>query len=146
MKKLILTLLILSSLDVFASEIRVENCEVYGISLNSVYSMKTYANGSIKVFEVNMEEPAAAPVGVAISIIKGDGLSNFESTCRYIPGLAGVDVIGAKSKYDKLHNTIKLTMNASQTDVNGIAKSKVLTIFINKDVTSEADLVKAVLK
>ncbi len=146
MKRIVLTLLILSSLDALAFDLRVESCEDYGISLNNVYSMKIYANGSVKMFEVNTEEPAGAPVGVAIASIKGDALSSFESICRYIPGLAGVDVTGAKSKYDKLQNTIKLTMKASQTDVNGTAKSKVLTIFINKSISSEAGIVKAVLK
>jgi hypothetical protein len=108
--------------------------------------MKTYGNSTIKVFEIDMIEPAAAPVGVAIAINRGDDLSNMESFCRYVPGLSAVNVTGAKSKYDKATGNLTLTLLASQTDEDGVAQSKVLTILVNKGSNSEADLVKASLK
>lgn len=144
MKIIIAILLTLSSINAFAAP--VTSCAEYSVSLNSVYSMKTYANGSVKVFEIDMVEPAAAPVGVAIAIDRGDDLSTMESFCRFIPGLSGADVTRAKSKYDKTTNTITLTLNVSQSDENGVAKPKVLAISINKGASQEADLVKAVLK
>lgn len=146
MKTIVATLLTLSSLNVFAADMDVTSCADYSVSLNSVYSMKTYASGSVKVFEVDMEEPAAAPAGVAIAIDRGNDLSAMESFCRYIPGLSSVDVAGAKSKYDKSTNTITLTLKAGQTDENGVSISKVLTVSINKGAVQEVDLVKAVLK
>lgn len=146
MNNIVAGLIIFSCVNVFARNIDVTSCADYSVSLNSVYSMKTYSNGSVKVFEIDMEEPAAAPAGVAIAIDRGDDLSTMESFCRYIPGFSSVDVKRTKSNYDKLTNTIYLKLAATQTDKNGGAKPKLLTISIHKGAKAEADLVKAVLK
>lgn len=146
MKKLIAALLALTSINAFAANMTVTSCEDYSVSLNSVYSMKTYANSSVKVFEIDMIEPAAAPVGVAIAIDRGSNLADMESFCRFVPGLSSADVTGAKSKYDKATNILTLTFNVSQTNEDGISKAKVLTVVVNKGAASEENLVKASLK
>jgi hypothetical protein len=146
MKLIIATLLTFSSLYVFAADLTVTSCADYSVSLNSVYSMKTYANGSVKIFGIDMVEPAAAPAGVAIAIDRGDDLSTMESFCRYIPGFSSVDISSSRAKFNKSTNTLTLTLKASQTDKDGVAKSKVLTVSINKGASNEADLVKALLQ
>lgn len=145
MLKMITSLIVFSTLNAFASDVNVVSCSDYSVSLNSVYSMKTYANESIKIFEIDMEEPAAAPAGVAIAIDRGDDLSTAESFCRFIPGFSRVNVVGGKSKYNVATNILTLTLNAAKSDENGAPISKVLTITINKGALSEAELVKAKL-
>lgn len=146
MKMIVAASLALFSVNAFASDLKVTSCEDYSLSLNAVYSMKTYANGSVKVFEIDMIEPAAAPAGVAVAIDRGDDLSTLESFCRYIPGLSSADVPNTKSKYNAATNTITLTIKASQTNEDGISQPKVLTVVINKGASTEAGLVKASLK
>jgi hypothetical protein len=146
MKSMIAIFIALASINAFAMDMTVTSCEDYSVSLNSVYSMKTYANGSIKVFEIDMIEPAAAPVGVAIAIDRGTGLADWESFCRFVPGLSSVNVTKSKASYDKSSNVLTLTMNASQTNVDGVSTVKILTIVINKGAASEENLVKASLK
>ena len=145
MKKLIATLIALTSLNAFAADMTVTSCEDYSVSLNSVYSMKTYANGSVKVFEIDMIEPAAAPVGVAIAIDRGQGLADMESFCRFVPGLSSANVTGTKASYNKATNILTLTLNVRQSDADGVFKAKVLTVIVNKGAAEE-NLVKASIK
>ncbi len=145
MKKIIATLIALTSLNAFAADMTVTSCEDYSVSLNSVYSMKTYANGSVKVFEIDMIEPAAAPVGVAIAIDRGQGLADMESFCRFVPGLSSANVTGTKASYNKATNILTLTLNVRQSDADGVFKAKVLTVVVNKGA-SEENLVKASIK
>lgn len=147
MKKLLSTLALLISTQAFsATELSVGNCQENNISLNAIYSMKTFSNSSVKVFEVDMEEPASAPVGIAVAINRGTDLSNSEVFCRYIPGLSSAALAKVKSSFNANTNTIVLVMPASVSDGQGQVLDKTLTIMIKKGAKDEAGLVKASLK
>lgn len=92
-----------------------------------------------------MIEPAAAPVGVAIAIDRGQGLADMESFCRFVPGLSSANVTGTKASYNKATNILTLTLNVRQSDADGVFKAKVLTVVVNKGA-SEENLVKASIK
>ncbi len=147
MKKLllILSLSIITS-NVFANEVTTTSCEEYGANLNSVQSMKTYANKSIKIFEIDMIEPAIAPVGVAIAIDRGDDLSTLESFCRYVPGLSSANIASAKSIFNQATNVLKVTMKVTTLDFQGNSHDKTLILTIDKGASSEDNLVKAILR
>lgn len=150
MKVLLLSLVFtMASSVALATEItkvQVGSCDEFGVSLNSVYSMKMYSNTSVKVFGIDMIEPAAASFGVAIAIDRGYGLADMESFCRFIPYLSSADVQNAKSKFDVKNNILTLTISASQTNGMGTAVPKTLVIRIAKGATTEDGLVTADLK
>ncbi|HXH30116.1 MAG TPA: hypothetical protein VNJ01_04835 [Bacteriovoracaceae bacterium] len=129
-----------------AAGVSTSSCEDFGVTLNSVYSMKTYAQGSVKVFEVDLEEPASGSVGIAVAITRGEDLSSMETFCRFIPGLSSAKLSAVKSKYSAATDTLTLTMPASKTNELGVRMPKVLTVLIKKGAVAESDLVTAVLK
>lgn len=137
--------LILFSANVLAAPPEVRSCEDQGVTLNSVVSMRQFDGGAIKVFETDMIEPAAASVGLAIAIDRGDELSTMESFCRYVAGFSSVDLQGAIDSVDK-NNVLTLTMGSTQTDENGVSQPRSLTVTIDKAAAAEEDLVKAEAK
>ena len=139
-------ILLAVSMNSFAADVSVISCNEAEVSLNSVYSLKTYANGSIKLFGVDMLEPAASPIGLAVAIDRGDDLANMESFCRYIPGLSGMDLAFARSKYDPTKNALTIKIPVRSMDEDGGFSAKQLTVVVTKGATVEADLVKASLK
>lgn len=141
----ILAMLTLGKVSAASNILEVTSCKEAEVSLNHIYSMKLYANESVKVFEVVMGEPAAVPAGVAIAISRGDSLSNEEAYCRYVPFLTSVDLKRAKSEYNKANGVLTLVMPVRQQDAEGNAISKTLIIKINKSAASERDLVRAEL-
>ncbi|KHD89327.1 MAG: hypothetical protein OM95_04165 [Bdellovibrio sp. ArHS] len=144
MKNLILAFIVLSSLNARALESKVVACEDFGVALNNVHDMKRLNQGDIKIFEVDMIEPAAAPVGVAITISRGDEFSSMESFCRYVPGLVDVDLASLQVTQDE--ENYSLVLNVRQTNANDEVSAKKLTLAVNKKANSTAELVKANLE
>lgn len=129
-----------------ASALRVTSCEEANVNLNGVMEMRKYSNGQIKLFTVDQIEPAAAPVGIAVALDRGDDLSNMESYCRYVWGLSGAELSQAKSKYDKNTNALTVAVPVSyyRDDLKKFTGGT-LTLLITKGA-AENDIVNATLK
>jgi hypothetical protein len=138
MKNLFLKIAILGlSLPVLA--IDTNPCE--NIKLNNVESMKSYCNGSIKIFEIDNVEPADAPVGIAIAIDRGEDLSTQESFCRYIPYLTKANIQSTKSSYNQKTGILNLKVPATEMDEEGKKIRFRLSLKVDKSATSENNLV-----
>ena len=79
----------------------VGSCEERNVTLNQVQAMRQYANGSVKLFAIDQVEPAAAPVGIAVAIDRGEDLSELESFCRYVSGLSSAELRDASAVFDQ---------------------------------------------
>lgn len=125
----------------------VTSCEERNVSLNQVMAMRTFAQGSVKLFEIDQVEPAASPAGVAIAIDRGDDLATSESFCRFAGGLSSVDISKANAKFDqpKAALTVKVPVRRHTGDGNTFVNGT-LTLVITKGAAKEADLVSASVK
>ncbi|MGE0527871.1 MAG: hypothetical protein AB7G93_12485 [Bdellovibrionales bacterium] len=125
----------------------IQSCEDYGVSLNQVTQMRAYGNESIKVFAIDQVEPAAAAVGIAVTIDRGVDLSTAESFCRYVWGLSAADLKQARSEYDEITGLLTVEIPVqSFSDEAGDFVSGLLTLVINKGARSERGLVRATLR
>jgi len=112
------------------------------ISLNAVESLKSYSNGSIKVFKIDNEEPAGGNIGIAIAINRGESLDKEESFCRYVPYLSDANFKKIKSSYDDAHKVLTLSIPVIESDPETGKKSNFKMILkIDKRATDEKKLV-----
>lgn len=124
-----------------------KSCTEAGVTLNQVTAMRWFANGSVKLFAIDQEEPAAHPAGIALAIDRGDSLENEESYCRYVGGLASVDLEHAKASYDQAKALLTVEMAARKANEDGSSfLDTTLTLTIDKAAKAEAGLVKADIK
>ncbi len=114
MKFIVLSVFCFVSTLAFADQLSVESCEENQVSFTKVNAMKSYANGGIKIFEIDNVEPAGAPFGLVVTLNRGEFLSELESFCRYIPNLSGLDIATTKSSYDPSTNTLTLEMDSTR--------------------------------
>jgi hypothetical protein len=134
-------------LSMSANALSVTTCEEAGVTLNAVTEMKGYGNGRIKLFAADMIEPAAAPVGLAVTIDRGDDLSTMESYCRYVSGLSSLQLSKAQASYDRSRNILKLDIPARYFDAdNGKYAHTVLNVVVSPGAKDQAGLVEAKLK
>jgi hypothetical protein len=129
------------------AEISTQSCEDAGLVLNSVTAMRPFANGGIKLFAIDREEPAAMPAGVAVTIDRGDNLDNAESFCRYVSGLSSVDIAAADASYNdkKALLTVKIPVRLHNADADSFSNGT-LTLVIDKAAKKPGGLVKATAK
>ena len=130
-----------------ALAVEVGSCEERNVALNQVISMRTYANGSVKLFEIDQVEPAASPSGIAVAIDRGQDLADAESFCRYVFGLSSVDLAHATANFDQSRGvlSIKLPVKSYVPDTDQFIGGT-LTLEINKGAKAAAGLVAAQLR
>jgi hypothetical protein len=147
MKQLFTTLaLILAASAALATpELAVSDCKDDSIDLTSAVEMRTFGQGSINVFKTDRVEPAAAAVGLAVVVHRGDGLENYESFCKHISGLSDLDLKNAKATYSASTNTLGLTFEANMMNDDGEFPARTLTVKVVKGAR-EHDLVKATIR
>ena len=122
----------------------VASCEDRNVILNQVMAMRSYANGSVKLFAIDQEEPAAAPAGIAVAIDRGEDLATAESFCRYVGGLSSVDLDKARAQYNQAKGqlTIRIAVRQHDPDTDGF-NDKTLVLTIDKAARQEEALVRA---
>jgi hypothetical protein len=147
-----LSLLIVAVLAALAAspalaEVSNESCEDAGLVLNSVTALRPFANGGVKLFAIDREEPAAVPAGVAITIDRGNDLADAESFCRFVGGLSSVDIASADASYNdkKALLTVKIPVRLHNADADTF-KNGTLTLVIDKAAKKPGGLVKATAK
>lgn len=122
----------------------VTSCEERNVTLNQVLAMRPFAQGSVKLFSIDQEEPAASPAGVAVAIDRGDDLATAESFCRYVGGLSSVDLSKANARFDQAKATLTVKVPVRRSSGDGETFSRgTLTIVIRKGAAKEEDLVTA---
>lgn len=112
--------------EALASEVKVVPCSSLRLSLNRIENMQSYSNSQVKAFEIDLLEPAAAPVGVAIIVETGDDISNMRSDCRFIPGLFSVDFKTSTASQNSVTGFLVLEFNVTQSDAEGEIVPKIL--------------------
>lgn len=127
------------------AQLAVDDCKADAIDLTSVVEMRTFGKGSILLFKTDRIEPAAAAVGLAVVVHRGDGLENYESFCKHVSGVSDLDLKLAKTTYDAGTNALVVTTTAHQMDEEGEFPKRTLTVKIAKGAR-EADLVKATIR
>lgn len=131
----------------FAADISIDDCDKRNVALNQVQAMRPFANGSVKLFSIDQEEPAAVPAGIAVTIDRGDNLADAESFCRYVFGLSDVDLAKANAKFDQATAILSIDIAVRSHDPNtdnfvpGVLKLK-----INKSAKTPEALVSAALR
>jgi hypothetical protein len=96
------SVLVCSSAD--TKEIR--PCEDAGVGIASLVlpvtqNSRTFYNNRVAVFAIDMIEPAAGSMGVAIILPDVDDVSFGSSKCLVIKNFAFIDVVKVSSSYDK---------------------------------------------
>lgn len=131
----------------FAADISIDDCDARNVALNQVQAMRPFANGSVKLFSIDQEEPAVAPAGIAVTIDRGDNLADAESFCRYVFGLSDVDLTKAKARFDqaKAVLSIDIAVHSHNPDTDTFV-TRVLTLKINKAAKTPAGLVSAEMR
>lgn len=137
---------LLLSCVVFASnQLPVSSCEEGSVSLNSVYSMKDLKNG-VKLFEVDQEEPAAAPVGMAVAITRGEDLADMEIFCRYIYGLSGLDLNQLTVGQPRADGSFTMTVAVRSAQIDGSYQSNTMIVDVKPKAKTVEEMVSARLK
>ncbi len=127
--------------------VSIKGCDEASITLNQVIEMRMFANGGVKLFNIDKEEPAAMPVGIAVTIDRGSDLSEMESFCRYVSGLSHADLKSARANYNT--QTALLTVEIpvrSYSGDSGDFESGTLFLVIDKAGKKPRDLVSATLR
>lgn len=125
----------------------VTSCQDAGLMLNSVTALRPFANGGVKLFTIEREEPAASPMGIAVTIDRGEDLATAESFCRYVGQLGAADVAAAKASYDtkKALLTVVVSVRTYDSGTDSF-KDGSLTLVIDKGAKSPEGLVAATLR
>ncbi len=145
MNRLMIALFALVSTYTNASAMQITTCADQKVSLNDVYSMRSFAHSRIKIFEVDTIEPAAAPVGIAVAINRGEDLSTLETFCYYLSGFTSANIKQARSQYDKASQVLTLSISVTQSNEHGQNKAKTLVVSIHSAAASTNEMVKAKL-
>lgn len=122
--------------------VRVGSCREYGVTLQNVVELRSFARGDVKIFSIDMIEPAGKNYGVAIVIQREGATSTAETFCRYIPYLAGVDIAQMEAMLDKQSNFLTLVVPIKLLDSENQRQPGTLTLVVKK-AGHEANLVKA---
>lgn len=131
---------------VFASnQLPVRSCDEGGVTLNSVYSMKDLKNG-VKLFEVDQEEPAAAPVGMAVAITRGEDLADMETFCRYVYALSGLDLSKLTVGRTRADGSFTLTVAVRSAQIDGSYQSNTMIVEVKPNAKKVEEMVSARLK
>ncbi len=105
MKKSLLVLASLMSLSAFASDFEIRDCKDAGIGIDTLVApaaknSRSYYNGAVQVYNVDVEEPASRSAGLAIVMPYPDGQGPGAS-CTAVTFFSGISVMNAKSSYNK---------------------------------------------
>lgn len=108
-----------ATIAIQAAAVEVENCEEAGIGIGSLVTpvsqhSRSFYNNRVQVYRVDHLEPACCSAGVAI--VLPDVQSEIgDNKCVVVKNLSGVDVMGARSSYDRVKGLL-LTFPTSTYD------------------------------
>jgi hypothetical protein len=104
MKTLILLVFALACFDANAKDIR--TCRDAGVGIDNLIlpasqNSRTFYNNRVAVFAIDMIEPAAGSMGIAITLPDVEDFSFGSSKCLAITSFASIDVTKVTSSYSE---------------------------------------------